>query len=157
MKNRALKHSDNWATPKDLYDKLDYEFHFDFDPCPLNHNTEDWDGLEIAWGDRNFINPPYSRKLKESFIIKAVTEARKGKLCVMLLPVSTSTKVFHDWILPNQNTIRFIRGRVAFAGYNTNGEYVTDKKPMHDSMIIIFDGRCDMPQIIIEDYKNESV
>ncbi len=24
-----------WATPKGLYDALNAEFHFDFDPCPL--------------------------------------------------------------------------------------------------------------------------
>jgi hypothetical protein len=23
-----------WLTPPDIYDKLDKEFHFDFDPCP---------------------------------------------------------------------------------------------------------------------------
>ena len=27
--------SSHWATPKWLYDELDKEFHFDFDPCPL--------------------------------------------------------------------------------------------------------------------------
>ena len=36
MKNRNLNHSDNWATPKEFYDKLNEEFNFDFDPCPLN-------------------------------------------------------------------------------------------------------------------------
>ena len=25
----------DWPTPRDLYAKLDAEFHFDFDPCPL--------------------------------------------------------------------------------------------------------------------------
>jgi len=27
--------SPHWATPKWLYDLLDSEFHFDYDPCPL--------------------------------------------------------------------------------------------------------------------------
>lgn len=96
MKNRNLLHSDNWATPKEFYDKLNLEFNFNFDPCPLNSA---FDGLLIEWKERNFINPPYSRKLKESFVIKAIQESKKGKLCVMLLPVSTSTKLFHDHIL----------------------------------------------------------
>lgn len=59
----------------------------------------------------------------------------------MLLPVSTSTKLFHDHILPNNPEIRFVRGRIRFSGFNTKGEYVTDKAGMHDSMIVIFDGR----------------
>jgi site-specific DNA-methyltransferase (adenine-specific) len=135
MKNRNLKHSDNWATPTELYNELDKEFNFDFDPCPLN---SDFDGLSIEWGKSNFINPPYSRELKEAFVIKAIEESKKGKKCVMLLPVSTSTKLFHDHIQPNASAIRFLRGRVKFAGVNTKGEQVSNKCGMHDSMIVIF-------------------
>lgn len=138
MKNRNLEHSDHWATPKELYNKLNSEFNFDFDPCPLH---SDFDGLMINWGGVNYINPPYSRKLKEAFVLKAIEESKMGKLCVMLLPVSTSTKLFHKHILPNAKEIRFLEGRVKFLGVNTKGEYVTDKAPMHDSMIVIFDGR----------------
>ena len=135
MKNRNLRHSDNWATPKELYDKLNAEFKFDFDPCPLNST---FDGLVIEWGKSNYINPPYSRQLKEAFVIKAIEESKKGKICVMLLPVSTSTKLFHKHILPNAKDIRFLEGRVRFLGINTKGEYVTDKAPMHDSMVVVF-------------------
>lgn len=134
MKDRNLIHSDDWATPKEFYDVLDAEFHFDHDPCPLRGRG----GLDGDWGKRNYINPPYSRKLKEAFVKKAIEQANKGRLCVMLLPVSTSTKLFHDWIKPNAKEIRFVRGRIRFLGTNTKGEYVTDKAPMHDSMIIVF-------------------
>jgi site-specific DNA-methyltransferase (adenine-specific) len=141
MKNRNLNHKDDWGTPQDFYQKLNQEFDFNFDPCPLNHDTELWDGLKIDWKERNFINPPYSRDLKEKFVQKAILESNKGKLCVMLLPVSTSTKLFHEWILPNQTEIRFIKGRLKFSGINTKGEIVSDKAGMHDSMVVIFDGR----------------
>tara|TARA_R100001463_G_scaffold29063_1_gene66328 strand:+ start:2643 stop:3062 length:420 start_codon:yes stop_codon:yes gene_type:complete len=137
MKNRNLNHSDNWKTPPELFESLDKEFSFDFDPCPLNHNVEEWDGLQIEWGKRNFVNPPYSRKLKELFVKKAIEESKKGKLCVLLLPVSTSTKLFHDHILPNKKEIRFLRGRVKFIGINTFGNLVQNKAGMHDSMIVI--------------------
>ena len=89
------------------------------------------------------MNPPYSRKLKEAFVIKAIEESKKGKLCVILLPVSTSTKLFHEHIQPNAKEIRFVKGRIKFLGVNTKGEYVTNKSPMHDSMVVIFDGRKD--------------
>ena len=137
MKNRNLNHSDNWETPKELYNKLNNEFDFNFDPCPINHDATKWDGLQIEWKERNFINPPYSRKLKEAFVKKAIEESKKGKLCVLLLPVSTSTKLFHEHILPNKKEIRFIKGRVKFIGYNTFGQKVTDKAGMHDSMIVV--------------------
>jgi site-specific DNA-methyltransferase (adenine-specific) len=137
MKNRNLNHKDDWETPKYLYDKLNKEFKFDHDPCPLNHNIELWDGLKLTWGAINFINPPYSRTLKEAFIRKAFEESQKGKTCVMLLPVSTSTKIFHEIIYPNAE-IRFLKGRVKFKGINTKGELVENKCGMHDSMIVIF-------------------
>jgi len=135
MKNRNLEHSDNWATPKEFYEKLNAEFNFDFDPCPLH---SEFDGLKIDWGLTNFVNPPYSRLLKELFVKKAIEQKNLGKTSVMLLPVSTSTKLFHDHIQPNANEIRFIKGRIKFLGINTKGEYVTNKSPMHDSMIVIF-------------------
>ncbi len=155
MKNRNIEHSDNWATPPAFYDKLNEEFKFDFDPCPLNDGEilPENDGLLIEWGLVNFINPPYSKDLKEAFVKKAIEENKKGKTCVMLLPVSTSTKIFHDYIQPNAKEIRFVRRRVPFIGVNTKGQYVNwhlwDIKPpegsecvknagMHDSMIVVF-------------------
>lgn len=141
MKNRNLDHSDNWATPKELYNELDDEFLFSFDPCPFNVNEirpED-DGLLKDWGYSNFINPPYSRKLKEAFILKAIAESQKGKICVMLIPVSTSTKIFHDHILPNAKEIRYIKGRVKFQRLGEDGKmYTPPRAGMHDSMIVIF-------------------
>ena len=134
MKNRNLNNKDDWETPAYIYDELNKEFNFNFDPCPL-YST--FDGLVIDWKQRNFVNPPYSRKLKEAFIRKAYEESKKGKLCVMLLPVSTSTIIFHEIIYPNAE-IRFLKGRVKFKGINTFGKYVDNVCGMHDSMLVIF-------------------
>ena len=140
MKNRNLNNIDDWATPDYFYSELNNEFNFDFDPCPLFAN---FNGLRMEWGKRNFINPPYSVKLKELFVNKAIEESKKGKLCVCLLPVSTSTKLFHNVIQPNAKEIRFIKGRIKFVGINTFGIRVDNKSGMHDSMLVIFDGRKD--------------
>jgi phage N-6-adenine-methyltransferase len=149
MKNRNIEHKDNWKTPKSLYDKLNTEFNFDFDPCPYSEGDPIFDGLSIEWGNHNYINPPYSRKLKELFVKKALEESKKGKLCVLLLPVSTSTALFHEVIQPNATEIRFVRGRISFEGINTKGERVgAGSKPMHDSMIVVFDNRKWQPPTI---------
>lgn len=126
--------NDHWATPQWLYDKLNEEFNFDFDPCPLH---ADFNGLEIPWGKCNFVNPPYNRKDKPKFIKKAYEEFKLGKTCVLLIPVATSTKQFHEIIYPNAE-IRFLKGRVAFIGVNSKGEMNTKNKGKHDSMICIF-------------------
>lgn len=141
MKNRNIEHVDDWATPDYFYEKLNEEFGFDFDPCPLLHDLREWDGLDVNWGKVNFVNPPYSRKLKEAFVEKAISESKKGKICVCLLPVSTSTKLFHEHVLPNASEIRFVKGRIKFVGVNTFGEKVRDKCGMHDSMVVVFNGK----------------
>ena len=137
MKNRdGLENSDHWSTPKWLYDELDNEFHFDFDPCPLH---ADFDGLKINWGKCNFVNPPYNRIDKPKFIKKAYDEWLKGNTSVLLIPSATGTKDFHELILPFAE-VRFLKGRVAFCGFNTKGEYSEKQKGKHDSMIVIFRG-----------------
>lgn len=104
--------SDSYATPKELYDALDAEFHFDFDPCPLN-DTPLFNGLAEEWGESTFMNPPYSKP--GPWCEKAYMESLKGKIVVGLLRGDTSTKWFHDWVLGKAD-LRFIKGRVKFNG-----------------------------------------
>ena len=78
MKTTAARNNsgDDWKTPDEFYNKLDKVYHFDFDPCPYQ---ADFDGLNMEWGKSNFVNPPYSRKLKEAFVHKALEQKAKGK------------------------------------------------------------------------------
>ena len=98
-------------------------------------------------GGVNFINPPYSQSLKEAFIKKGIEESKKGKICVFLIPVSTSTRLFHDYIKPNATEIEFVKGRIKFGKIDSNGNfyYPLNKKGKtqsgtKDSMIVVFDG-----------------
>lgn len=126
MKNKNLDHRDDWMTPPDVYKNLDDIYHFDFDPCPFMHNTEDWDGLKVAWGKMNFVNPPYSQKLKEAYIKKTLFEFKNfNRKSVLLLPVSTSTKIFHEELKYFLNPLSdFIKGRISFIGWNAKGQMV---------------------------------
>jgi site-specific DNA-methyltransferase (adenine-specific) len=110
QKTLFSKKSDDWATPQNLYALLDSEFGFDFDPCPLNRT---FDGLEVNWGKRNFVNPPYSNQ--RAFIEKGNLELMRGnaELNVYLLPARTDTKLFHELIY-GKSEIRFLRGRLKF-------------------------------------------
>jgi len=137
MKIRKKIH-DDWETPPNFLEKIREEFGNFFDPCPINPT---FDGLKVEWEEINFINPPYNRKDKEAFILKALEESKKGKVCILLLPVSTSTKIFHEVILPNATEIRFIKGRIKFIGINSKGDKVSNKCGQHDSMLVIFDGK----------------
>lgn len=124
MKNRNLEHKDHWRTPPDLYHKLNEKWCFDFDPCPLLHDLSEWDGLKTDWGNVNFVNPPYNQKDKEAFVIRAATLKTKKIKSICLLPVSTSTILFHKWIRNYSTRIEFIKGRLRFIGINSKGQYV---------------------------------
>jgi len=104
-----ISRSDDWQTPKELYDKLNAEFHFNDDPCPIG-GTE---GLLREWGTSVFLNPPYSSPAP--WCARAVQEMKKGKLVVGLLRGDTSTRWFHEFVLPYAE-LRFIQGRLKFDG-----------------------------------------
>lgn len=129
--------NDDWATPDYILEDIKKEFGEFFDPCPLKHDKSKWDGLKISWRKINFINPPYNNKDKVAFIRKAYEESKKGKVCILLIPVTTDIPIFHELILP-YGEIRYIKGRVKFKGYNSKGEYVENKSGQSGSMFVIF-------------------
>lgn len=124
--------TDLWATPQDLFDKLNEEFGFDVDVCALPSNakcdkyyTPLDDGLSQKWEGVCWCNPPYGREIG-----KWVKKAHESKTkVVMLLPARTDTKWFHDYIYGNAE-IRFIKGRLKFGD-------ATNAAPF-PSMIVIF-------------------
>jgi hypothetical protein len=131
MKNRNLDHKDDWKTPPEFYEKLNKKYHFDFDPCPWHNDIDRFNGLVDGWGYMNFVNPPYSNLketgyLKASFVKRAIYfKCMHDRRSVMLLPVSTSTILFHDYIKPHiSRPIEHIRGRLSFIGTNDKGQLV---------------------------------
>lgn len=127
--------NDNWGTPMELYNKLNEEFKFDYDPCPLTWKQGDADGLLTEWGKSNFCNPPYSAVAK--WIEKASNESKKGKLVVMLINAITDTKAFHQYIY-HKAEIRFIEGRLKFIDYTDPTKPVTKSPNVKPSMIVVF-------------------
>jgi DNA N-6-adenine-methyltransferase (Dam) len=119
--------SPHWKTPSWLYEELNKEFCFDFDPCPLQE--QGFDGLNIEWGKCNFVNPPYGRAIK-AWIKKAYEESLKGNVCVLLLPARTDTSWYHDYVLKAKE-IRFIRGRLKFGNAVNSAPF--------PSMVVVFD------------------
>lgn len=103
--------SPHWQTPKWLYDKLNQEFQFTCDPCPLNAN---FDGLTIPWSNKTYVNPPYGKNII-NWIKKGYEESKKGKTIVMLIPSRTDTKWWHEYVMKAKE-IRFIKGRLKFGG-----------------------------------------
>lgn len=82
-----------WLTPPELFDQLNTEFNFDFDPCPYP-KPDDFDGLTCEWGNSSYVNPPFGSIIHEgkkkgptAWARKCIDEKLKGKKCVMVFPV----------------------------------------------------------------------
>lgn len=137
---------DDWETPKELFEQLDLEFHFDLDAASSDanakcrmHYTAEQNGLSQDWsGHRVFCNPPYGRAISK-WVKKCSEEAEKpGTLVVMLIPARTDTSYFHDYVLHRASEIRFIRGRLKF---ELGG--VPRQSAPFPSMIVVFDRKVD--------------
>ena len=135
-----------WETPQILFDDLDREFHFDLDVCASHDNakcnkyfTKDLHPLEIAWFGNCWMNPPYGKKIG-LWIQKAWEEAQKGILIVCLLPASTDTKWWHEFIMKSYE-IRFIKDRLYFSIGSKTG-----RSPF-GSVIVIFKKGIHIPKI----------
>jgi site-specific DNA-methyltransferase (adenine-specific) len=115
----------DWPTPRSVYDALDAEFHFDYDPCPFMHSPAplfgSFDGLLETWGTVTFCNPPYKRVIG-TWIKKGYYESRLGKTVVFLIPSRTDTKWWHDYVM-KADEIRFVRGRLKFGGSKINAPF----------------------------------
>jgi len=83
-----------WLTPEDLMQKMQAEFNFDFDPCPFP-KPDDFDGLQVEWGQSNYVNPPFGsytdasgkKKGPTAWARKAIEEYKKGKRVVLVYPI----------------------------------------------------------------------
>lgn len=128
--------SDEWETPRDLFEQLDKEFGFNLDPCATEDNhkcptffTQNDNGLSKNWGGyRVFCNPPYSKVAE--WVQKAYRESfAPGTIVVLLLPARTDTRYFHEYI-QHRAEVRFLKGRLKFGESKTAAPF--------PSMIVIY-------------------
>lgn len=116
-----------WATPKAVYDVLDSEFSFDFDPCPLGGDLDGTARLFNSWeGKRVFCNPPYGPKVRDFLELW-----KDADVAVYLIPARTDTRWFHDIVLPYAKEVRFIKGRLKFGEAKNSAPF--------PSMVVVFE------------------
>jgi len=108
----------NWKTPRNIYNILNKEFKFDFDPCPTRSK---YNGLLIDWKKSNFVNPPYGKELPK-WIKKGYEEYLKEKTVVFLIPSRTDTRWWHNFCM-KATEIRFIQGRLHFDEYKNSAPF----------------------------------
>jgi hypothetical protein len=112
--------SDEWWTPKYIFDKIGLQF--DLDPCmPENklpwipvRNSYDYvdDGLSKAWAGIVWLNPPYGRETIKW--MKRLAEHGNG---IALVPVRSDTRWWHETVIKS-DAVCFIKGRIQFIAGN---------------------------------------
>lgn len=153
-RNRVL--IGEWQCPDELFQELDNEFHFTLDACaqPFSAKCKKFftpkdDGLAQNWkGHTVWCFPPSGVCQLRDWVRKAAHEAKKANTTVvMLLPVSTDARWFHEHILhANGVTLRFLPARVHYENlmlptWAKEGTAQPQKKgSMRPSMVVIFTG-----------------
>lgn len=112
----------DWATPWDFFHRCEDIFgEFTLDACAETWSakcskfySKEQNGLTENWREEHvWCNPPYGNILP--WVEKASYQARifKDSSALLLLPASTDTRWFHEWVMPYA-TLIFIRGRIEF-------------------------------------------
>ena len=125
--------SDEFGTPAEFHRPLaDAVGGFDLDPAsgaeskPLasTRYTKEDDGLSQEWFGTVWLNPPFSEKTR--WVRKTRAEVSEGNVetAVVLLPVDTSTKLFHNHVT-DATAICFVEGRLSFDGGDRNPNFGT--------------------------------
>ena len=124
-----------WATPPDLFERLDREFRFTLDVCATHQNakcrryfTRKEDGLVQPWSGNVWMNPPYGRGI-DQWVAKA---ASSGVRCVCLLPVRSDTRWWHAYVM-RASEIRLLTRRLSFEGS-------TNKAPFPAAIVLFEPG-----------------
>lgn len=108
---RKRGEKDNSPTLRLIFDALDEEFAFNFDPCPLNvEGMRDFDGFGGDWGTRTYVNPPWSKCA--AWVEEALRQFRQGKLIVMFMPANISSLWFCEKVIGNAKEVRIVRGKL---------------------------------------------
>ena len=134
--------SNEWETPPDFYNKLNNKFKFTLDhKCEKYYTMED-NGLSKSWQDEvAFVNPPYGDIGK--WVKKAYEESTQNNaIVVMLIPVRTDTKYWHDYVMKGASKIFFVKGRLKFKN-KVIADYTgkTDLSPApFPSVVVVFGG-----------------
>lgn len=136
--------TDEWGTPMDLFREQDRKFNFTLDPCGtklrlLKEDMTTWtkedNGLPRSWaGQRVFVNPPFSEMT--TWCQKCFAESGRAELIVLLIPVRTDTKYFHEFIY-HHSELEFLKGRLQYYPIGVPKDF-KEQHPSFASMLCIY-------------------
>lgn len=124
MGQRAKVGYQHWNTPEAVLAPLRAFMPITLDPCSNAHSTVGADvqiaapaadGLSVPWHwyGHTFVNPPYDDQPR--WMAKAALEHAVGAQHItMLIPASTETVAFQQWVFGEASAVCFWRRRLRF-------------------------------------------
>ena len=137
--------TDQWATPIDVFNKINSIFDFETDVCAdaqnakcANFYTEAMNGLEQEWTGRCWMNPPYGRAIGR-WVEKAYESCIKnGATVVCLLPARVDTRWWQDYCAKGE--MFFIKGRLKFGDAENSAPFPSAIVVFRPAIKDLFDG-----------------
>ncbi|MCP4643345.1 MAG: hypothetical protein GY851_23060 [bacterium] len=135
-----------WYTPPDIIDAAREAMGgIDCDPASSEianrtvqadtYYTKDDDGIEQAWGERVWMNPPYAQPLISDFAEALVAKVKKCEVQTACVLVNNATETdFFQHMLSVAYAVCFPRGRIKFL--DTEGE--ATGAPLQGQAILYF-------------------
>jgi len=117
MHETCIGASDDWYTPREIFDALGLEF--DLDPCSPGEGhwvparqvyTKKENGLKQDWDGVVFMNPPFGGRNGHVPWLQKFLEHGNG---IGIVRAYTSSSWFHDWAI-HAETMLFPRGKTKF-------------------------------------------
>jgi len=139
--------SNEWETPRTIFNQLNEEFNFQLDASATKDNalcanffTLEDNSLIQDWSKYKsiFCNSPYGRMIGK-FVEKAYQESQRGSTVVMLIPARVDTKWWHNYCAKGE--VRFIKGRLKFVNksspsYSDDGNFKLSPAPFPSAIVI---------------------
>jgi site-specific DNA-methyltransferase (adenine-specific) len=122
LKERFKSVKQEWITPRELFSRLDGEFHFNVDLAAdeTNHKCDHYysakdNAMTKEWVGVCWLNPPYGDGASplKNWVAKACRESEAGNTVVMLIPVRSNTNWWHLFCMKAAE-VRFLKGRPRF-------------------------------------------
>ncbi len=151
MKVHYSSASNEWQTPRWLFDRLNAEFQFDLDCAAttanalcVKHYTAEMDALKQDWSkdsqSAGWLNPPYGRLIGK-FVPYAYEQTLRAPelTVVMLIPARVDTKWWHSSCAHGE--VRFIKGRIGFINttlpsYRADGDFKVSPAPFPSAIVV---------------------
>jgi site-specific DNA-methyltransferase (adenine-specific) len=156
-KAKSAERTNEWGTPKPLFENLNWEFRFTLDACAskCNHKVERFftkedNALEKLWSGRVWINPPFDKGGLDVWVNKIIKEVTRpeSEVEVVVALIPTYNALVNHLCMVHASEIRTVRYHLHFHDTRDGIDYGPCKQAAAFNVnIVVFKNPQTIPQI----------